>query len=539
MNEKIKNINFTYLFILSTVSFLWFMFKDHTAYNWPAIDMMPFFERYYDSSFLINDFFTNAISNEPNPRWSFGYFIIGLTELFHTDWYTVSYSLKVILVVFTPILYYLVIYFILGKFIDVDKLKNIQIILLLGILIVIYPRISGIFSIAWWKPYFIQSAPQNLSLAFGLLGIILKEINLKSNYYNFVSLGLFSLSTFIHPAIGLFIICFYVIANYLSIIKKIKFFITLFVIGFLLPVAVIKVFFAPEVSLNTIDFVNIYTIENHSSHYHLENFGTHTPLSWIYSFILMLLLLIVPIVYSYIKKIKTLFILSALFLVSLLLAILCQYIFIDILPSKTMASIGPVRFTQFTYWMIVISWAIMLSGLYFLNKINFNFKLKKIYLVIMGGGYIVMGILMIDSPQTTAYQKDKNMYDFISSTNKESVYTGYVKRLDISNIGQRAILMGNGFPFNESYFKEYQNRKELLFGNREQIDKIKGSWEGDKVAKFFRAKKPIDFVNISNKYRLDYVVIESSYAENFNNYKPSFENKKVKIYKISNFKEKQ
>ena len=146
---------------------------------------------------------------------------------------------------------------------------------------------------------------------------------------------------------------------------------------------------------------------------------------------------------------------------------------------------------------------------------------------------------MIDSPKTTVYQKDKGMYDFISSTDKNSIYIGYVNRLDIANIGQRAVLMGNGFPFNESYFKEYQNRKELLFGNREQIDKIEGSWEGEKVATFFRGKAPIDFINISNKYKLDYVVIESKYSDAFNKYIPQFENKKVKIYKISDFKEKK
>ena len=99
----------------------------------------------------------------------------------------------------------------------------------------------------------------------------------------------------------------------------------------------------------------------------------------------MSILLIIPIIYAYIKQMKNLLILSTIFLISLLVAVLCQYIFIDIFPSKIMASIGPVRFTQFTYWMIVISWAIMLSKLYFLNKINFDFKLKKIYLLIGGG----------------------------------------------------------------------------------------------------------------------------------------------------------
>jgi len=538
MNNKLKNINYTYLFILATVSFLWFIFKEHTAYDWPAIDMMPFFERYYDSSFLINDFFTNAISNEPNPRWSFGYFIIALAEFFHTDWYTISYSIKVILVVITPILYYLVIYIFIGKFVDDEKLQNIQILILLAILIVIYPRISGIFSIAWWKPYFIQSTPQNISLFLGLVAIIAKEITLNNKYYRYISFLLFGFSTLIHPVIGLFVITFYFIVNYQTILKNYRQFLYIFLFGFLVPVIFIKIAYAPNTTLETLDFIRIYAIENHSSHYHLVNFGTHTPLNWIYSFILMFILLLIPIIYFHYSKLKDYLIVTYLFLASFLLAILCQYIFIDIFPSKIVASIGPVRFTQFTYWMIVISWSIMLSNLWFLNKINFNFNFKKIYLLI-GGGYIIMGILMINSPQADIYAKDKEMYLFIEKTDKNAVFAGYIKRLDIANIGQRAVLIGNGFPFNESYFKEYQDRKELIFGNIKAVNQIEGKWIGEKVANYFRTKQPQDFIDISKKYKLDYIVIESKYSSNFKDYIPKFENNKVKIYKVSDFKEKK
>lgn len=537
MNKKIKNINYTYLFILSTVSFLWFIFKEHTAYDWPAIDMMPFFERYYDSSFLINDFFTNSISNDPNPRWSFGYFIIGLAELFNVNWYTVSYSVKVILVVTTPILFYLVMYLFIGKFIDNKQLKQIQIILLIAILIVIYPRFSGIFSIAWWKPYFVQSAPQNVSLFFGLLAIVIKEITLFPKYDNYIYLLLFFISTLIHPVIGLFIITFYFIVNYQLIIKSYKQFLNIFIVGFSIPVVFIKVAYAPDLLLDTLDFVNIYTIENHSSHYHLANFGTHTPVSWIYSFLLMLILLTIPMIYFYAKDMKKVLLLSSLFLLSYILAVAFQYIFIDIFPSKVIAYIGPVRFTQFTYWMIVILWSIMLSRLWFLDKLNFNFNFKKSYLLIWGG-YIIMGINLIDSPKDNLILKDKEMYQFIKSTNMDSVFASNHGKhvLDIPNIGQRAVFSGNGFPFNESHFKEYQNRKALLYGNIEQLNRIKGKWIGEKIAKFFRQKTPSDFIDISKKYKLDYVVIEKSFSNNFKDFNPKFENKNLKIYKVSDLR---
>jgi hypothetical protein len=537
MSAKIKNVNFTYLFVLATVSFLWFLLKERTAYEWPAIDMMPFFERYYDNNFLINDFYTNSISNEPNPRWAFGYLIIALTKIFHTDWYSIFYSLKVFLVIFTPIFYYLSLYFIIGKYIDEEKLKNIQIVILLAILIIMYPRLSGLFSIAWWKPYYIQATAQNISLFLGLLALVIREVKCDSKFFRAISVILFGIATFIHPAIGLFVISFYLLSSY-QLLKSIKNILSVFLIGYVLPVIAVIILFSPKTKLNPIDFVNIYAIENHSSHYHLEHFGTLTGISWIYSFILMLILLIIPALFAYIKKLKSLLILSSLFLASLLLSVACQYLFIDIFPSKVMASIGPVRFTQFAYWMIVISWAIMLSNLSFLTKINFDFHMKKTYLLFIFG-YVVIGISVKDSPKENIYSKNKDFYEFMETTEKDSVFAVYFGNLkiDIPNIAQRAVLVGNGFPFNEAYFKEYQDRKKLLYGSREDLDKIEGSWEGEKIAKFFRTKKPKDFVEISKKYRLDYVVIEAEYSSNFQKYKPKFENQKVKIYKISDFKE--
>jgi hypothetical protein len=150
-----------------------------------------------------------------------------------------------------------------------------------------------------------------------------------------------------------------------------------------------------------------------------------------------------------------------------------------------------------------------------------------------------MGILMINSPQKDIYEKDKDMYNFISTTEKESVFGAYFGnyKLDIPNIGERAIFSGNGFPFNESYLTEYQKRKELFFGTHKELDNFQGKWIGEKSSKFFRTKSPKYFFEISKKYKLDYIVIEKEYSLLYDAYKPRFENEKVKIYKISDFKE--
>lgn len=534
MREYYKNLNIIYIFVVATASFLWFILKEQTAYEWPSIDMMVFFKRHSDSCFLINDFFTNSISNEPNPRWIFGYFIIFLAEFFNVDWYVISYSLKVILVVATPILYYLTIFAILKKYLNEKQLKNVQILLTTAVLMVIYPPFSGLFSIAWWKPYFIQSSPQNLSLAVGLLAILYVEYGSKITIL--ISVLLFAISTIFHPAIGLFSLLFYILITLPFIFEEYKKYLSLFFGGFLIPAIIIIIIFKPSAPLDSLNFINIYAIENHSSHYHLSNFGTHTPFSWIYSFILMLLLLIIPILYFYKIKANKYFNLSVTFISFFLFIVLLQYIFIDIFPNKIIASIGPVRFSQFIYYMIVLSWILMFSNLTFLNKFNFEFRYPKILISLLIS-FIFSGIILIDNPKKNIISNNIDLYHFLEFTPKNAVFGVFFGEymVDIPNIGHRAVFIGNGFPFNESFFLEFQRKTNLLYGSRKARDSMGGSWEGEKSANFYRNLKPNDFIKISKNYRLDFVIIETKFSKNFKNFTPVFENSKIKIYKVFNF----
>ncbi len=333
-NESVSlsSINLTYIAILVAVSFLQLSFKEHTAYVWPAIDMAPFFERYFDISFLVNDFYTNSISNEPNPRWTFGYFVIGLSELLQTGWYTVSYFLQVILTIFMPVLYYLILYLAIVKFISSEKLKDIQIVILIAVLLGMQRNLSSIFSIAGWYPYFVQATPQSISLFFGFIAIILNEINSKSKTILFLMYVLFLFSTLMHPVIGLFVILFYFIFNYASLSINYFRYVKIVTLGFILPIIIIKALYSAAI-ISAPDFVNIYVLERHPHHYHLADFISPTSFGWIYHFASMFALLLIPILYFFRSKNQKSLLLTILFLVSYVLAVLVQYIFIDIYPN--------------------------------------------------------------------------------------------------------------------------------------------------------------------------------------------------------------
>ena len=537
MKSDSRSINVIYLIILSAVSFSEFVFKSHSAYEWPAIDMIPFFERYKDKDFLLNDFYTNSISDQPNPRWIFGYFVIALSKIFHADYYAILFALKTFLVITMPALFYLIMYYSAGKIIPEKNRWSFQIILLVAVLIIMHPRINGIFSIAWWPPYIIQAASQTMSMFFGLLAIVLSGFNLSSRN-SLYSLLFFALSTLMHPSIGLFVIVFFCLVNYTILLSNIKYFIAIFIFSFLAPISVLNELFSPIEILDSFDFVNIYVVENHSSHYHLVNFGSLTPLSWLFSFGFMIVLLIIPLIYSIRNKCQKSQILNLLFLGSLLLCLLLQYVFIDIFPSKIISSIGPIRFSLFTYWMITILWSVMISNSQVLRKLSININLKMhVYFCFIGLLFFI-GTRSIDSPKKDLFENDKDMYEFITRTNEESVFVVFFGnyQTDIPIVSNRAVFTGNGFPFNESYFEEHQRRRELVLGSRDQIDKMEGNWEGVKMANFFRQKTPEYFWTLSKEWKMDYLVIESEFSTNFSSFSPIFQNSKVKIYRINDFK---
>ena len=65
---------------------------------------------------------------------------------------------------------------------------------------------------------------------------------------------------------------------------------------------------------------------------------------------------------------------------------------------------------------------------------------------------------------------------------------------------------------------------------------MEGNWEGVKMANFFRQKTPEYFWTLSKEWKMDYLVIESEFSTNFSSFSPIFQNSKVKIYRINDFK---
>ncbi len=158
---------FLYL-ILIIISSAFFILRGATAFTW-VVDMGTFFERISDKNYLVNDFFTNT-HNDLNPRHIYGYIIVGLQKIFNSDWYTVIYILQVLIVIVLPILFFIALTEICKVYLKHNDLFIYVIFLFVAISI--YPRVSGLFSIALWRSYYDILIPQTLSIAVGLLAII-------------------------------------------------------------------------------------------------------------------------------------------------------------------------------------------------------------------------------------------------------------------------------------------------------------------------------------------------------------------------------
>lgn len=514
--------NYAYLAIAALFGFLSFMMLP-SAYTWGEQDMMPFFERVFDANFLSADFFTNTTVVK-NPRWIFGYFVIGLSYISTLPWYKVLYILKLLLLTTAPIVYFKVLVVLIGKYCDETAVRKVAPFVLVALIAMVFLKeYRYYFSVASWQGYTPAFHAYNVAIYLGFIGIILRERGRSMLLY----LPFFVISCFMHPAVGLFVIAFYALCLLPYFKKEVKAFFPVLLSG-LLAVVLVKLLFASSTALSTEEFISIYVKERHSWHYSFADFKNIKG-DWEIFFIGMNVLFSIPLIYSVTKKNTRLLILSLAMLLAYDGAIVLQYVFIDVIPVKLIAYLGVSRFTTFGYWMLIIIWAVFISQLLRnqdaieITSISF----KNFAIIILN--LIFVGILFIDHPFKTYYNNRKAYYNFVQSTDKNAIFQAYSAPLntDMRMIGRRGVFISDEFPFTEDYIAEYGERFNLMFGSRQE-ERFGRS--------FYRSLLPEDFKKISKKYQLDYIVIEQQFSSAFEAYHPVWKNHRHRIYSVKDFK---
>ena len=506
-----------FLVIISSVIFI---FNGQTAFD-TSLNIYPFLERYFDSTFLLNDFYTNAVFKS-NPYHIFGFVIIFLSKTLNIEWYTAVYILKIIIVVFNPIIYY--------SFFNIMIRSlgyNANKILLLVFVIILISPLSKLFSIAWWPPYSNTVIPQTFGISLSLLSFIIWD----KKYY-FLAILFILFASLLHPVVALytFIFVFSLEIFYLKTINNKS---IIFLSTWLLASIIIYMLF-PTKSIPNNDFVNLYAIENHSSHYHLSDFGSYLPsiINWKISYLFITIsFIIIYFISNYVHKKNSIKKLVILVLTMFNLAILLQYIFIDIFPLRIVAIFSPIRYTSSMFWYFIILSVILLSNKKnLIIKVNNRFNLSLFTLIILS--YFVF---FIDSPKERLYSNNKDFYDFVKTTSPNSIFSLPPTSLnfEFSYVSNRSTFHGVGFPFNQDFLYEYTERKNYLFGKKNELDLIKGNWIGEKQNVFYGSLTPDKIRHIRGKFDLDYLVFYKKYLKNTNQFDFVFETDELAVYYIN------
>ncbi|MBY0309587.1 hypothetical protein K2Q16_00340 [Patescibacteria group bacterium] len=543
LKKHIRSLTVVGAFVLSLFSLALFVSSGPTAYTWPSLDMGPYFERVENPDFLPNDFYTNS-SSAPSPRLIFGTLITSSASLFSADWYKTLFWYRVMLVTFLPPLIFLALVSFFCRRESVIQIKA-TILIGIGVGLALVPLFSDQFTVALWRPIDLTVTPHALALCIGMAAMYL------SNHgYHRSSLPVWFFATLMHPAVGLSLITFYAILTWQW--QRLRL-IAVMVAGILLPFAALHLLFAADNPLSAADFVYHYVLSNHPIHYLPSQFESSTlsPFPWYVHFFFVNLLLLCLTGAGWWQKQRFVVITGALALASYLGAVALCFLFIELWPIKSVAVLGPSRYTLFGYWFVVMltSTLLTLAPLrYFLPRILFFITktldmrfLPQLTLTILALLVIGVSTHLIDTPQTTWRDRHQGFSAWVENTPDKAVFAAnsnafFEYLINTPLTLQRSVLAGNGFPFREDDFIEYNRRRSLLYGSPEHWETLPGSSFQIKSNVHFRSLTPSDFKRISSLYPLDYVIIEPSFALAFQSYTPTYKDETVYVYSVADFR---
>ncbi|QWD98825.1 hypothetical protein C2740_01690 [Polynucleobacter sp. MG-5-Ahmo-C2] len=525
-----------------------------SAITWPSTDNLPAVCRMLDSACLTSDFFTNA-SSVITPRFPYTFLLSGVTSLVPFGLGGGLAVIKGVLLAFLPALWCMVLIYIAifslrnPKFYWLDNYFKVQ----LGVLALIIPAIIFLLqgslglklSVAWWPPLSFDATPQNFSLLICLFSSWLYSLNKR-----FLCGFLFFWGGIIHPAATIFFAIYFglLIFDWIKLSHNIDLLTKIFMPTLVASLCATYFFGGGNVNIGASDFAKIYALEAHSGHYIPSKFGSLSPYPWQKSFsIICIGLFILSCVLYKLKSHAWKNAITALLVYSG--AIFCQYAFVEIYPIKIIAQIGPSRFSMFGPWLLVSFLLTTIALLYsrlpkaterYLDLLSQKIIAIPTYIF----GVILIGIII----SILLYSTSKNSYQIIFP-DKSGVDLGnfaenyskmddvfalpfFAPRVEFPLITKRAIFFGNGFPFSEKYFSEWDYRNANINGRIKDIENLPGGWIGDKYSFFYNGLTPNDFVKMSKVHRLDWVVLYPENVSGFQNCKKSYDNSGYQIYSI-------
>lgn len=427
--------------------------------DWPTVQDIPSIIHLKDTTVLKGDF--NVQSSLNSARIFYIKFLYYLT----LQGQYLSQILQLVIVYLYLVAPILTLFFIV-RFLEVyfDKSIDPAYLAFSGLLVVfIFPILQYSMPFGWRSVYSMYGVfPMKLSF---LIGIILNISTVKYRDIGYLAMTFFAINILVHPVIGLIHILFS--ALILWILGNLNFRLILRVLAIsLVPILFLKFFFGGS-SLSEESFVNGYVFIRHPHHYVVSRF-----MRW-ESFLQLL-----PIVLSFILSIKwkckKLFNLNLSIILLLSFSIALQWFGTEVIKSKSIAILGPIRLT---------SYLSMFSGFstigLFLAK---NKQVQTVgtlqkpimisWIVPVLIGLTVWSLAYVKPESEQFYIKHKPLFDWIKkSTSKEDVF--YVNGFNAHSLrifAGRTPYADKAYPFNlndhETFMERYVEMKKIEKSDR-------------------------------------------------------------------------
>lgn len=512
-----------------------------TAYT--SLDMVPYFMHSLDSSILQNDFLAQA-SSQPNPRQVFGWIVLTAIKIFHVGWYDVFYFLLALLILLSPVVVFLTLTaYLNGKGRNTERLSWAQIVLATGIVLAYFPFVSYVMPVGKWQIFDFTVAPHWASHTLGFIALFL--LKQKTTWVRVLAIGTMFVATLIHPSVALCIAAFGVLLDIDNLFKNWKPWLLFLFAGLVIPLGIVQQMFPSDHPISTLDFIRIYSINAHEGHYYLPAYYSLTGfLPWFTGGVLLLLAFAAATFAGWHKRNKSLFLFACLSAMTYVGCFVLQHLGTVILPSKLIATLGPSRFAMLGYWLALFSlaWA---STLFAWEKVSALAWLRHLPVfswrsVLLSGVMLFLLLFLFkDNPFTEKRNARADFYQWLDQTPGESVFAVYPSEflVDIGNVGQRAVFVGNGFPFHERSFLEYDARSTPLYGSYEETKHLGGKPEY-RAAQHYNALTATEFVALGESYRLDYILVSSDNTT-LRAYKPVYEESEFRVYSLVDLTEER
>ncbi|MET1414561.1 DUF6798 domain-containing protein [Roseibium sp. HPY-6] len=544
------------LVLAVVAAFVLFSHFGESAAVWPATDNLPAVCRLLDTACLKGDFFTDA-SASLNPRNPIAYVLMTLSKLSGGGAQGGLSVLNTLVLVLLPIVSTVFIWAAIkthlspGTNAHSDRLKETLALVFAPLLFVaLAGGVGDAFLIAGWYPVRLIATAQDFSLMLSLAGVLLiwQRRVIAGPFLIFVA-GIF------HPVMALYTVVFStIVLSRWKIAQDMRYCAGL--LAALAAAVFVKVTFAVSTPIDTQTFVDIYVKERHPHHYLPSEYGASGNADWVVSFALLIAALAIVAVLLVRMKNRAWrnTLIAAL---SYAGAIAAQYVLVELYPIKSIAALGPARYSMFGLWFLMIFGAVALieTAMRDLRQKNAEHKLigfsDQLLRRVGSLSWAVVSVPFVLLAMAAAYNvsvsshfdSDTDGFEEViafagNETGKDDVFIlpANSPGIEFRLAADRAVFVGKAFPFSEDHFVEWMERFASVYGTSSSLASYPGLMIWGKQASLYRSHTPGSFVRFADQRKIDWVVIEKDFSTKFENCKPSFVNETYLLYAIENLK---